>query len=34
MDEETVGELTEKAKRIIEEGERLPPPEEAEKEEA
>jgi sulfur transfer protein SufE len=34
MDEETVEELTEKAERIIEEGERLPPPEEHEKEEA
>lgn len=32
MDEETVEELTEKAERIIEEGERLPPPEELEEE--
>ena len=34
MDEETVEELSEKAERIIEEGEPLPPPDEREKEEA
>lgn len=32
MDEETVKELTEKAERIIEGGERLEPPEERDKE--
>ena len=32
MDEKTVKELSEKAERIIEEGERLEPPEEREKE--
>lgn len=32
MDEKTVEELSEKAERIIEEGERLEPPEEREKE--
>lgn len=30
MDEETVEELTEQAEQIIEEGERLPPPDEEE----